>query len=112
MGTVVNVSAGSLLLRVPTARASSGRAGGDSAGAAVPGQLLLLGARAAPEGARAEHHPPPMCRARMLDRVASPARGGGGETSVKITLQLCQHVAPTLQMLQCYFIQVSLWLPV
>lgn len=58
------------------------------------------------------HHPHPRCRARMLDQLCSPVRGGGGETSVKTTLQLCQHTAPTLQMLQCYFIQVSLWLPV
>lgn len=58
LGTVVNVSAGSLLLRVPTARTRSGRAGGDSC-PAVPGQVLLLGVRAAPEGARAVPSPTP-----------------------------------------------------
>lgn len=59
MGTVVNVSAGSLLLRVPKARSRSGRAGGDSAGCCCPRAGPAPRSQSCPGGNRAVPSPTP-----------------------------------------------------
>jgi len=130
LGTAVNASAGSLLLRVPAAPCRGGEGRRGHAGCCRAKRVLLFSGApqgrapariapgshsVAPEGARAMPLPAPrMLGRRMLCQVCFPARargGGRGQTSKNQNktknLQLCQHIAPTPQTLRCCFTRVS-----